>query len=214
MPHDIQKSFSFIEYSSHLKAMDGFGFLAAFSALSRAALMGSSASGGLQHDGRWLIGGFLGESIPILGSDETRRGFGICVEYERPEPKFVFPKGVGDLVWEGYIESTYGGPDGGNRRDRLNALGILAMARWRWHQSQRSLAFFTDLGWGFVIGNRTTVDLDSQVNSTPLLDFGIALGPRQREWLVGLRFLHMSDAGLKGRNQGQNQVHLFVAKRY
>lgn len=204
-----------MEYSFNLIAMDGAAYLSTLFCLAAAASSAASDTANRpQSDcSPWLIGGFIGESRPILGSDEIRRGGGIFLQYERREPKFVFPKGVGDLVFEGYYATTFGGPVGDDADVRLNTVGLMAMARWRWPQKQRGVSIFTDLGWGLAWGDRTTVDLDSHVNSTPVLDFGLSIGPKDRELLVGVRYLHLSDGGLKGRNQGQNQFHLFLAKR-
>lgn len=181
--------------------------------VSSYAVADDRTPGSGNRDERWNLGLFGGQSIPILGSDEVRTGGGLVIEYQRREPRFKTRFGQGDMVLEGYVMANHGGAKGGTHQDWLNAAGVLVMSRWRWPQPGKSFDVFVDLGWGLQVAAHETVDLDSKVNSTPVLDFGVAFGSGRRDTLVGIRFLHISNGGLSGRNQGQNVFNVFVAWR-
>ncbi|MBI5706034.1 MAG: acyloxyacyl hydrolase [Armatimonadetes bacterium] len=182
--------------------------------LATGAMADDTALTGPMGRGNWYVGGFLGQSIPILGSDEVRRGGAFSLQYERKDPRMTYRGLSGSFVLEGYLHSTVGGAKGSTEHNRLNTLGFLGMARWRGERDSRGYAPYGAVGWGISFGNRTTVDLDSKVNSTPVIEGGLSYAPPGQEWLFGLRWLHASNAGLKGRNQGLNEVHVFVAKRF
>lgn len=94
-------------------------------------------------------------------------------------------------------------------RNSSQAWGLLAMARYKWTQPDAPTSFI-DIGWGVQVANRTTRDLESKINSTPVLDFGVVLGRGHEAAIVAARFLHVSNAGTVGDNRGQNQLYLLV----
>ena len=94
------------------------------------------------------------------------------------------------------------------------AFGILAMSRWHGRRDARGQGFFLDLGWGLQIADRRSLDLDSRLNSTPVVGFGTTLPLGAQELMIGLRYLHVSNAGLVGRNQGSNQFFLTAGVRF
>jgi len=58
------------------------------------------------------------------------------------------------------------------------------------------------------------VDLTSKINSTPMLGIGISWDTGQGEGSLGIRFLHISNAGTVQPNQGQNQLFLVYTWRF
>ena len=120
-------------------------------------------------------------------------------------------KKVPDLVLEASIART---GSKGNRFEGPNTdtqLGFLAIHRLRWGLS-RNLSVFTEVGMGLLYVDRLTIDLDSHINSTPLVGGGFLIGPDQ-QYLVALRVLHISNGGLTQRNFGQNMLYLTIGAK-
>jgi hypothetical protein len=154
-----------------------------------------------------------GQSMTILGSEDRRTGFGIGFGYGRREPRFAI-KGVGSqLVYEVYYEHSSSRGASGQGPNQSESFGVLAYARHRWPQ-RRGMGLYATVGWGLQYTNRTSVDLDSNLNSTPMLGLGVSWENGFGEGSIGLRFVHISNAGLVGRNQGQNQLSLVYSLRF
>jgi hypothetical protein len=175
-----------------------------------------SGLAGAQQDFRdrpsWYVGGFLGQSSVFLGSEDIRQGIGFSVAYAKPEPRFRFRSVKAQMVLEAYYNPTTSineptSPD-------TRAAGILTMARWHGRRDQYGQGFFFDLGWGFQLADRRTIDLDSRINSTPTIGVGTTFPLGNQELLLGLRLLHASNGGLVGRNQGSNQFMLTFGVRF
>jgi len=154
--------------------------------------------------------GFFGQSALILGSEDNRYGGGIGFGYGKPERRFRYKTLPAQLVVEGYIDRTRSLSES---RD-TTAFGVLAYSRWRFPVNERGWGIYFDAGWGLQYADKTTIDLDSHLNSTPMLGLGGAFPIGHREFLIGLRFLHISNAGLRGSNQGQNELFLTLGFRF
>jgi len=162
----------------------------------------------------WILYSYGGRSAVVLGSKELRRGGGLAIQYERPDPKMKSEDGhPGSLVLELYYEGTHGGRIGTPISVRLDAVGITASALYRWNTKLAGIQYYIDLGWGIQAGNRTTRDLGSRINSTPLFGVGLSIGSPENELLVGLRFKHISNGGSVEDNNGQNQVVITLGRR-
>jgi hypothetical protein len=159
----------------------------------------------------WYVGGFGGYSLLILGSEERRRGGGISVAYSREEPRLRFGNQPGEVVLEAYGYETSSKGFGKNDPDSTATLGALAMVRYRYPWVP-SVSSYVDLGVGLQYASRRTHDLPSRLSSTPVIDFGLIFEGR-RETLVGLRLLHVSNAGTIQPNRGQNMFFLTVSVR-
>jgi hypothetical protein len=156
---------------------------------------------------------FTGQSLTVLGSEDRRTGFGLGFAYGRPEKRFA-AKGVGaQIVYEVYWDHTSSRGASGRGPNQAESLGGLAYGRWRWPM-HRNLGFYACAGWGLQWTNRTSVDLDSQLNSTPMVGLGVSFDTGRGEGSVGLRFIHISNAGFVGSNQGQNQLFLDYSWRF
>ncbi len=157
---------------------------------------------------------FYGKSMLIFGSEDERFGGGFGYGYGRPEPKFTLWHVPAQLNYEAYVDHTQTTGHLSRPADSTFAGGVLGFARWRWPVNKAGMGFYMDFGWGFQYANQTTLDLDSVVNSTPLLGIGESFKIGTQEYLVGLRVLHISDAGLKGKNFGQNELYLTLGLRF
>jgi hypothetical protein len=179
-------------------------------------LLAVSAVGSAQEDFRnrpsWYVGGFLGQSAIVLGAEDIRQGGGLSIAYAKPEPRFRFRSTRAQLVLEAYTDRTHSVNE--PKSPDTKAFGVLAMARWHGRRDQYGQGFYFDLGWGFQLADRRTIDLDSRLNSTPVIDLGTTFPLGRQELMVGLRFLHASNAGLVGRNQGSNQFFLTAGVRF
>jgi hypothetical protein len=160
------------------------------------------------------VTGFFGQSQIILGSEDPRFGGGLSYAYGGPEKRFTKGNVTGQLVYEGYIDRTQSNGGDGFSGNSTYALGGLAYGRWYWPLDHLGNGVYADLGWGLQIADRTTLDLESSINSTPVAGFGGVFRDGKKEYLIGLRFLHISNGGLVKPNFGQNEVFLTLGFRY
>ncbi len=160
------------------------------------------------------LGLFYGQGQILLGSRDRRVGGGVSFEAADREPRFYIGKNRAQLVYEGYGDFTQSQPFDGFPAYPSVAFGGLAYARWWWRQDSAPTALYTDLGWGLQWANRSTPDLDSELNSTPVLDLGCQFRWGSQDCMVGFRYLHISNAGLILPNYGQNQLFLTFGFRY
>jgi hypothetical protein len=153
---------------------------------------------------------FGGRSELVLGSEDQRFGGGLFYEYGRPDRKLKLFGLPTQRISEVYLSRTHsgGGQSGDPHNNDTHALGALEQARMRF----KSVYF--DVGWGLQVQSRRTTDLPSYVNSTPTVGAGFVFNTQKMDWLVGLRWLHISNGGTQRRNPGQNQLFLMIGVRY
>lgn len=156
---------------------------------------------------------FGGQSMTILGSEDRRTGFGLGIGFGRPEPQFRIRGIRSQLVCEAYYDHTSSRGASGFGPNQADSFGLLAYGLWRWPK-KRGLGLYATAGWGLQYTNRTSVDLDSKINSTPMLGLGVSWDTGGGEGSIGLRFVHISNAGFVGRNQGQNQLYVVYSWRF
>jgi hypothetical protein len=144
-----------------------------------------------------------GRTQVILGSEDSRTAKGFLLGYARPERRFRWGPNEAQVVLEGYSLSTDRILFDGAPRSETSGLGVLVMARWRW-RSGSHWPLYADVGWGLQYQKPRTVDLDGRLNSTPTLGVGFRIIDGREIGMVGLRFVHASNAGVVGANQGQN----------
>ena len=160
------------------------------------------------------VTGFIGRSIQIFGSEDGRFGGGFSYAYGQPEPRFTYGKIQAQLVYEGYIDHTQSNGGSGFSPNATFGFGTLAYARWRWPMDQYGNGVYFDLGAGLQLATQTTLDLESELNSTPVMDFGGVFKDGHNEYLIGFRFLHISNAGTVRPNYGQNELFFTLGFRY
>lgn len=158
----------------------------------------------------WYISMFGGRSARILGTQDIRTNFGVGIAWQKPEPHFKWRHGPAQLVQEVYYEHSQGEIDARGRV--TEAVGFIWYARFRF--PTRGFHLFLDIGEGVQIASRESYDLGTRINSSPMVGFGFSIRQGSRETLVGLRMLHLSNAGVNSRNHGQNQVQVYVAARF
>jgi hypothetical protein len=178
-----------------------FSLCSAFVAL--AAISAAQDSVENQH----YLSAFVGKSALLLGSSEVRLGGGISYGYGKHEPRFENRFVTAQIVYEGYYDNTVGNGQHTRALDS-DALGFLFYSRWFARTSSARPRPFFDLGWGFQYADRTTPDLPSEINSTPVGDLGMAIPIGKRQIMASIRYLHISNAGFVKPNRGQNQIYL------
>ncbi|HVL39184.1 MAG TPA: acyloxyacyl hydrolase [Fimbriimonadaceae bacterium] len=157
----------------------------------------------------WAAWVGAGHSVVFMGSEDHRTGGMLSIQWEQEWGQLDYRSRPGVLVLEGYLNRTRSFGEGRSPADTTNSYGLLALARFYsgWRGSIRG---FLELGWGAQYTERRTEDLDVRLNSSPVFGGGY-------EWrnglMLGLRFLHVSNAGFGKRNQGQNQLWLMVGSR-
>lgn len=160
---------------------------------------------------RWYVVGHVGQSFRILGSEDIRKGWCVGVVYAKPEPRFSNSWESGDLAFAFYYtdtESTRHPVKG----ERSSGVGLIAMMNVH-RMVGRSWGYYYSLGWGLQYVNTTSIDLDSELNSSPVAGAGVICFWGKREVRIGFDFLHLSNGGLQGSNQGQNQLYFSLGVR-
>ncbi|AIE85440.1 hypothetical protein OP10G_2072 [Fimbriimonas ginsengisoli Gsoil 348] len=166
----------------------------------------------LNHPSKYLYG-FTGQSVAFLGSEDIRYGFGVGLGFGKPEHRFRFRTLPAQLVYEGYVDRTTS-RFAYTRVRSTWAVGGLVYSRWFWPQDKQGRSMYGDFGWGLQYTTATSRDLDITLNSTPMIGFGGIFPGGRRDYLIGLRLLHISNGGVKKPNQGQNQFFLTIGIRY
>lgn len=146
--------------------------------------------------------------VPFLGSEDPRSHWTLGVQAAKPEPRFRFKKLRADLFVEAYYEDSSSPGASQQPPNQTDAAGVLFGARYRFGSG------FFDLGWGLQYTDQRSVDISSRLSSTPNATIGFFFDIKGREYLAGLRFVHISNAGLSGNNQGTNQIGFFFAVRF
>jgi len=174
-------------------------------------LVGAASAQSLESECH-TIGVFGGESALFFGSSDQRYGGGFSYSYARPEPKFHFLGMKSQFMLTGYVDHTYAIKDRPGDDPNYSA-GFLASARWIVANHTANLAPYFDLGWGFQMADTATRDLPSELNSTPWAGTGIMFPVGKYEGMVGLRFVHISNAGTVKPNRGQDELFLTAELR-
>jgi hypothetical protein len=160
-----------------------------------------------------MVWGFYGQSWFIFGSEDIRRGGGVAIQWVRHEPRFKFRSHEGQLIFEANYTNTVGGNKFEFGPDRTNAVGIVGLARYE-SKAKSGFGGYVEGGWGLQWASQITIDLPSQLNSTPVLGAGLILPAGKNQVYAGIRCIHISNAGLKGNNPGQNQLQLMLGLRF
>lgn len=160
---------------------------------------------------RWGLIGARVNGQTFLGSEDARRGGYYGIQYSRPDPRVHFAGEDGEFVLEGYYLFTRGGGFGAEPPDSSVAFGAMMMARyWPERWSRDRWAGYYEAGIGIQHQNQSTVDLNDRWNFTPTFGLGLEYTFEEVSVLLGIRYFHISNAGLRPPNQGQNQL-LFLA---
>jgi hypothetical protein len=179
-----------------------------------AALFSLSLAGACLADARRTAGAGFGLSVRVGGTEELRQAASVHLQWLRPERALKLGGINGYLVYELHAAYSWGGKP--NPLDPFQVVwegGALAMGRWELG-AWRRVRLFAEAGWGLSVNSVTTVDLDSHVNSTPLVGLGVLLPSGGEELQLTLRLIHFSNAGTRGGNKGHNRLMLILSRRY
>ncbi len=156
---------------------------------------------------------FGGQSVQLMGAEDTRYVLGGAVQYAMPHPRVRFRRAPGELVLEAYYHSSQSRGASQQPPNVSNSFGVLASARYSrpWGEGKRT---FIEIGWGLQYANRRTVDLSGRLSSTPTFGVGCTFPWAGHEWSAAVRLTHVSNAGFEGNNQGQNQLLGMVGFRF
>lgn len=160
-----------------------------------------------------MLWGETSKNKILLGSEDPRRGGGAAVQYVLPWSRLRFKDVQGLLCWEAYYTKTWGGDNDQAPVDINHAYGLMATARYE-RPLYGNYKFYAEMGWGFQYVNRKSIDLSSNINSTPTIGLGLIFPVGKDQLYVGWRWQHSSDAGTSGNNQGQNQFQLRVGWKF
>lgn len=174
----------------------------------------STAMGGPgKTEAGWNLMGAVTKSQGFLGSEDIRHGNAWFVGYGRPEPRFQIGAIPAQWVWSAYVMPSKGNYLDGIPGFHTTAYGILSHGRWRW-PTRDGVGAYVDAGLGVQYVNRLSRDINTRYNSTPYAAIGVGIQTGRTETLIGVGFLHVSNAGTKRPNQGQNHLMLMVGVRF
>lgn len=152
---------------------------------------------------------YVGESVRLLGSEDYRRGFGAAFGSGRLARGLRIGRAKAFQTFEVYGLWTTSNGYNGDPKNQSYALGWLGYAQYRMG------SLYVDFGAGLQDQTNRSTDLTTRFNSTPFLDLGFApKGYARSNWTFAGRFLHISNAGTKLPNPGQNQIHLMITYHY
>jgi hypothetical protein len=158
------------------------------------------------EEGKWSYWISGGQSALILGSEDSRRALNVAVQYGRREPRLKIAGLEPHLVYEGYASRSTSRGRFEFGPDTTYMFGALGLSRWETFAT--GTRAYLELGWGLQYATRVTLDLPSLWNSTPVVGLGLIFPCGRSRLLAGLRLMHVSNAGTRGNNPGQNVVSL------
>lgn len=163
---------------------------------------------------RIYVEGFAGHSIVTLGSEDHRiaHGFAIGVDIEAPR-RFRYRQILPHLIIEGYHHRSRSSGASGEPGNRTDAYGLLQILRYE-KGLGKNINLYFDIGMGLQYADQRTVDLSGRLSSTPMFGGGLAFHCKEATYYLGLRMFHISNAGLQGNNQGQNQFLFTLGVRF
>lgn len=151
------------------------------------------------------IGLFTGQSVKIFSSADEYQTNGIMIQIEETRKKW---KALGKTFIPVY-EVFYLHED-----QDLDSVGALVWARTVGELS-KGVQFYFQAGFGFEYSSKKTRDLQTNVNTAPTAEVGVIINPdSDNPIMIGVRFLHFSNAGTNMPNYGQNMILLVVSTKF
>ncbi|MFN3684903.1 MAG: acyloxyacyl hydrolase [Fimbriimonadaceae bacterium] len=163
------------------------------------------------EEGKWFLSAHTGRSQLTLGSEDKREAIAFGLGYSRPDPKMKAGTRPGNLDLFLYYEKSWSTARESIPNVATDAVGILALASYE-DMWTKEVGTYLRVGWGLQLQNKPSNDLDSELNSSPVLGFGMIFRFRT-EIRVGVDYLHLSNGGTVGRNLGQNQLMVSLTVR-
>lgn len=166
-----------------------------------------------EREPSWLLTAGPVYSQKWLGSEDKRKGGFFSLQYAKPEPRFTYWGNEGELALEGYFIYSTGGGHASWPITRSHQYGLMVIGRF-WQRDRGRYRTFYEAGWGLMYANRIDFDLDQRINSTPMLGIGVVIPYQDKEIQIGFRWLHVSNGGTNGDNEGQNYLMGTVGLRF
>ena len=149
-------------------------------------------------------------SAHFLGTQEIRLGFHVGLEWGRPSRWLTF-RGRPDILSQEVagiqlMRSIHGASG-------VDVLAVEVGGRWIGAGNALKNAY-AEAGTGITIGDGTTIDLDARFNVMSYVGFGGYLTPRPASPRLGIRYVHLSNAGTNRPNYGLNLFQLTYGTRF
>lgn len=151
-------------------------------------------------------------ALAVLGSYERREGFGFSVAEGYPAPKLRYRTVPAQFVVEVGGETLHGIPAPGVKGVDRAGFFATPFARYR-GRTKQGFGMYVDVGLGLYFTN-VSHDVDLEVNTSPVVGFGVATHAGKDEYLLGIRFRHASNGGIHRPNYGQNVIQLVLSARF
>lgn len=161
----------------------------------------------------WLVTAGPVFSQSWLGSEDRRRGGFFSLQYAKAEPRFSFWGNRAEMAVEGYFIYSRGGGHRGWPVTRSYQYGLMLIGRY-WQGQSGGVRTYFEGGWGPNYSNRLDFDIDQRLNSAPMLGVGLTVPFNGRELQFGFRWLHVSNGGTNGDNEGHNFLMLTAGLRF
>jgi len=150
----------------------------------------------------------VAHSYKVLGTSEIRYGVSAGMEWNRPSGRLKL-RGTGIIAQESIhlrLFRSFAGDDGFS--------GVVAGLGARWTGSRGSLKNgYVELGSGLALTDGISSDVNSHLNFASFLGGGVYFSDDPSAARVGLRWIHVSNAGVDPPNRGLNQFELVFGVR-
>lgn len=185
--------------------------------ISCVALVSLTATGYSQYEQkRWILEGFTGRGlVGFLGSEDPRVARGLGLGYAFNTPNFLNIHGKeSELIVLGYYHRSTSKGVSGQPANGTDAFGTLGLARYYIGPRIGGMAPYAEAGLGIQFQDQETVDQSSTYSFSPTVGVGISMRGKDSELMLGVRLLHLSNAGTRGNNQGSNQILITMGLRF
>jgi hypothetical protein len=150
----------------------------------------------------------IGHGVEILGTSEARYGVGLGIEWGRPAR--VVPTSNGLAAREEVHLRLFRSFTSDEGFD-----GLVAGFGSRWHfTSGRMKNGYFEIGSGVGITDGVSIDVNSHFNFVSFLGAGFFFNGDDHAPRFGIRWVHVSNAGIEPPNRGLNQFEAVYGIRF
>lgn len=149
-----------------------------------------------------------GHGVEILGTSETRYGVGVGIEWGRPGR--IAPSSRSWAAREEVHLRVFRSFTGDEGFD-----GLVAGFGTRWHMTGGRLKNgYFELGSGIGVTNGVSTDVNAHFNFVSFLGAGFFFTSDANAPRFGLRWVHVSNAGIEPPNRGLNQFEAVFGMKF
>jgi|SRR5688500_8607387 len=150
----------------------------------------------------------IGHGVQILGTSEVRYGVGIGIEWGRPSR--IAPSSNSFAARESAYLRLFRSFTSDEGFD-----GLVAGFGTRWHATSGRLKNgYFEIGSGIAVTDGVSIDVNSHFNFVSFLGGGFFFTNSFTSPRFGLRWVHVSNAGIESPNRGLNQVEAVFGFRF